>query len=577
MRRYSHFLRRRGARPAAARPSDVLRCVLTIACLLSSSLVARAQDHIEWQSDVAAAQQLASQQHRLVLLHFWSENCAPCLRLENSVFKRRDFIRAVHANYVPVKLNVNEHRELARRYNIKSIPTDVIVTPEGREVFRSISPGDVGRYVGLLDQVAAHTRLAMKPMDPGSIGGTPDHVAIDTGEPSPPVTAPIRPPVAAQQPTAAPLASASSPTARPPTSAFVPAHALPADPYAPEPEPSEPARPAPTAPAAPLGPPNTSVAIRNPYYGAETNATDRDFDASRSPAPNTPPAANESQPLGPPARNQVTTNSANPLGPPPGAPARAHESRPLGPPTNAPQAQFSRYSQPSEQAAPPAADFAGSPPASRSSTLPSYAPPSDTTPTPQAPADTFSVDRSTARHIQDFVPFAAQAGTSPPAGSGANGSRGAGESPPSEHSSPGTQSSLPPIAPTAPNAAPTLALDGYCPVTLVEESRWQPGDSQISVVYEQRIYWFASAEHAQRFQARPQHYAPVLAGHDLVEWKATGRLVPGKREHGVVYRNQYYLFASEQSLQQFWQAPDAFVEIARQAYDQRPGDARFWR
>jgi YHS domain-containing protein len=72
----------------------------------------------------------------------------------------------------------------------------------------------------------------------------------------------------------------------------------------------------------------------------------------------------------------------------------------------------------------------------------------------------------------------------------------------------------------------------------------------------------------QRFMANPDFYAPMLSGHDSVVYIEQGRLVPGTREHGVFYRQQVYLFSSEESLQRFWQGPERFHAAAFQAMRQ---------
>jgi thiol-disulfide isomerase/thioredoxin/YHS domain-containing protein len=138
-------------------PRVLLAAVITLAV---SPLVS-AQGPISWMTDAAQAQQLARQHQKLVLLHFWSPNCPPCRRLEQNVFKRSDVARAMMTNYVPVKVNVKENQQLATRFGISRWPTDVIVDVSGKELFRGVSQQDPIRFVGTLDQVAAHARLNM--------------------------------------------------------------------------------------------------------------------------------------------------------------------------------------------------------------------------------------------------------------------------------------------------------------------------------------------------------------------------------------------------------------------------------
>src|SRR6478609_12046428 len=66
---------------------------------------AQAMDQIPWVADFQVACGMAAEQHRLVLLHFYNDNCGPCVRVEQNVFSRSDVAEAVVLNYVAVKVH----------------------------------------------------------------------------------------------------------------------------------------------------------------------------------------------------------------------------------------------------------------------------------------------------------------------------------------------------------------------------------------------------------------------------------------------------------------------------------------
>jgi protein disulfide-isomerase len=103
------------------------------------------------------------------------------------------------------------------------------------------------------------------------------------------------------------------------------------------------------------------------------------------------------------------------------------------------------------------------------------------------------------------------------------------------------------------------ALDGYCPITLVEQNTWSKGDPRWGVEHRGRTYLFTSYVNQQRFLANPDLYSPVLSGYDAVRYFDQGELVEGKREHGLYYGDQYFLFADEASLERFHSAPQRYV------------------
>ena len=120
---------------------------------------AKAADQVAWAPDLPNAQQLASQRNQLVLLHFWSPDCAPCQRLDHTVFKDSEFGHVVSRDYVPVKINVKQSPSLAFQYGVNSWPMDVITTPDGRLIHKMVSPSDTQQYNVVLNQISARRRV----------------------------------------------------------------------------------------------------------------------------------------------------------------------------------------------------------------------------------------------------------------------------------------------------------------------------------------------------------------------------------------------------------------------------------
>jgi protein disulfide-isomerase len=124
----------------------------------------------------------------------------------------------------------------------------------------------------------------------------------------------------------------------------------------------------------------------------------------------------------------------------------------------------------------------------------------------------------------------------------------------------------------APKPQSEFGLDGHCPVSLVdqlhlpaEQQRWIKGDPRWGAVHRGRTYLFAGPEQQQRFLASPDLYSPALSGNDPILSFTRGVPVPGQRAFGVAYNNRMYLFASEDTLKQFWEAPDHYAATVLQA------------
>lgn len=113
--------------------------------------------------------------------------------------------------------------------------------------------------------------------------------------------------------------------------------------------------------------------------------------------------------------------------------------------------------------------------------------------------------------------------------------------------------------------APPVALEGYCPVTLLEERKWKRSDARFGAIHRGRTYLFASESEQKKFLADPDAFSPMLSGYDPVVFSQRGEMVEGRRSYGLTYNKQIFLFADEASLQTFSKTPDAFAQSARQA------------
>ena len=468
--------------------SNQLLCRLALfATLMAAAAPLAAQDHIPWITDLKQARDLAERQNRLVLLHFWSESCGPCKRLEQHVFNQPEFIRSLTTGYIPAKINVDQHPHIAKHYSIEAVPTDIIVTPSGREIQRFTSKQDTNQYIAMLDGIRARASVSGY-MPLGDAGAT---VAAN---PYPQGSATAD----ASLGQTAPTLNEGSATA-PPANRYESRYSNPLQQQAP--------------------PQQQPIAGRyaNPYGQPEGNQTadsgSRWDDLRDSGGPTTEPAkptlnpyvsespAAPQQPQNPVANNPYSGDQLANNHPPNNHPPNNQ------PPNNQPaQNQFAQNPQPQQ---PP-----------RNNTAPARDP-----------------QRNTGGVVAQHANHAPQQSNNQPSGK------------------------------------PTVALDGYCPVTLVHQRGWLQGEKQWGAIHEGHIYLFAGPQQQQQFLANPELYAPLLGGHDPVRFAETGKLVPGKREYGLYVDDPgpIALFSDEASLQRFHGNSSHYFNVIRQAAQQRAG------
>ena len=355
--------------------------------ILLLPLVTVAGQPLRWQPTLESAKRLALQTDRLVLIHFWSEGCRACRTMDLEVLSQPSVAQAIQGDFVPVKINADYFPTTCKQYGVTTLPTDIVITPQGQRVDGIRGPLAAFDYISRLNRVAAARRQP----------GAESYAQIPAG----------RPPVTAGQ-------------------GYQPQNAT----------------------------------------GHQAASAER-------------------------AANQGYADYYN------------RQRQPSGPEAYLPN-----------QNRPP-------------------------------------VDARAEQHL--------------PPGQPAAPSRGA-------HSAPAAKDGPAPESPSGWRSSdnPHLGLDGYCPVQLSDDltanlPRWTLGDRRWGAIHRGQTYLFAGAQQQQRFLANPDRYAPALSGNDVVMAVEHGQAVQGRREHGVLFSSQVYLFASEASLEKFSKNPHHYARQILQA------------
>ncbi len=139
---------------------------MVLAVALFTAGAQQAQAEIAWQTQLKTAHAQAQQEGKLLLLHFYDDNCVWCDRLESGAFKAPEVAAAIQKNYVPVKIHAGKSPSIASTFQVTRYPTDVIVTTQGQAVSHSVSPQDPARYVAMLTQHAQPSGAAIASVSP---------------------------------------------------------------------------------------------------------------------------------------------------------------------------------------------------------------------------------------------------------------------------------------------------------------------------------------------------------------------------------------------------------------------------
>jgi thioredoxin-related protein/YHS domain-containing protein len=106
---------------------------------------------IAWREDLGQAQAEAKSRDLLLWIQFTGPWCINCRRMDRSTFVHTGVINQSRDHFVPVKLRSDEHEALAMSLGLSSLPSTVIVRPNGEVV---------ERYEGYVEPEAFEVALA---------------------------------------------------------------------------------------------------------------------------------------------------------------------------------------------------------------------------------------------------------------------------------------------------------------------------------------------------------------------------------------------------------------------------------
>jgi YHS domain-containing protein len=105
------------------------------------------------------------------------------------------------------------------------------------------------------------------------------------------------------------------------------------------------------------------------------------------------------------------------------------------------------------------------------------------------------------------------------------------------------------------------ALAGYCPVSILDESRWVRGKEEHAVDFDGHRYLLAGPDQRQKFLSDPTRYVPALGGDCVVSLRDDGQRIEGSVYHAVIHRSRQYLFPSAAQKERFKQNPAAYENV----------------
>jgi len=92
--------------------------------------IAPAKD-IQWQS-YSAGMARGKTENKKIFVHFYADWCGTCKIMENKTFKDPGVIAALNQDYIPIKVDVDRSRKVAKMFRVKFLPENWFIAADSK-------------------------------------------------------------------------------------------------------------------------------------------------------------------------------------------------------------------------------------------------------------------------------------------------------------------------------------------------------------------------------------------------------------------------------------------------------------
>jgi YHS domain-containing protein len=124
----------------------------------------KATDH--WLESYDDARQLAAKNKLPLLLHFDATWCGACRRMERDVLQRKQVIELLGKAAIGVRIDSDRHRKLIAEFKISTLPTEVVVLPDGSIGGRYVGAVSLDKYVARLKSISGKNQQVVATQEP---------------------------------------------------------------------------------------------------------------------------------------------------------------------------------------------------------------------------------------------------------------------------------------------------------------------------------------------------------------------------------------------------------------------------
>lgn len=106
---------------------------------------------VEWIKSYDVARAKALSENKFIVMDFWAIWCGPCKKMDKDMWNTAK-MAAVKDKFVFLKIDVDSNRDLAVKYNARSIPKVVIMDAIGNVIWEETGFGNAAPYIRVFKQ-----------------------------------------------------------------------------------------------------------------------------------------------------------------------------------------------------------------------------------------------------------------------------------------------------------------------------------------------------------------------------------------------------------------------------------------
>ena len=110
-----------------------------------------------WLEDVDAGFAQARAEHKNIVMAFNSHGCAPCSAMDRTVLSAQ-VVQAALTQFVPIRVDAFNRRDLMDRYDVAGTPSYVVATPDGQPLAQTMGFQPVEEFLRFLKEASAKAK-----------------------------------------------------------------------------------------------------------------------------------------------------------------------------------------------------------------------------------------------------------------------------------------------------------------------------------------------------------------------------------------------------------------------------------